>query len=124
MVQAAVLQVAALSDAELVAAVAAVVRQPRVAPADSFVLHAPLELTARAALLPHVAPQARAAARRQIAAIASEFEAFGPGTAPPPHRDLTSLAEAAARLGAAITAGDLDEVDATASMARRTRDWR
>ncbi len=51
-----------LSDAELVAAVAAVVRTPRADPADSFVLHAPLELAARTALLPRVSPGSRAAA--------------------------------------------------------------
>ena len=48
-----------LSDAELIAAVASVVRTPRADPADSFVLHAPLELAARAALLPRVAPGER-----------------------------------------------------------------
>ena len=72
-----------LSDAELIAAVASVVRTPRTDPADSFVLHAPLELAARAALLPRVAPGERSAARAQIAAVATAFEAFGPAT--PPH---------------------------------------
>src|SRR6476659_8087792 len=79
-----------LSDAELIATVASVVRVPRTDPADSFVLHAPLELAARAALLPRVAPGERSTARQQIAAAAS-------------------------RLADSIAAGDLDEVDAVAA---------
>ena len=109
------LSIAALSDAELVASVADVVRTPRADPADSFVLHAPLELAARTALLPRVAPADRAAARDQIAAIASTYEAFGPSAPPQPQRDFDSLERAAKRLGDAIAAGDLDDVDATAA---------
>src|SRR5690349_12065372 len=45
-----------LSDVQLAAHAAATIRVPRAAPADSFVLHAPLELIARAALLPRVRP--------------------------------------------------------------------
>ncbi|HMK11568.1 MAG TPA: hypothetical protein VK461_08315 [Acidimicrobiales bacterium] len=103
------------SDAVLVAAVAAVVREPRVAPADSFVLHAPLELAARLALLPHVAPEHRSAARTRIEEVASTFDAFGPAVDPPPERDFASLADGASRLAGAIASGDLDEVDATAA---------
>ena len=77
-----------LSDAELIAAVASVVRTPRTDPADSFVLHAPLELAARAALLPRVAPGERSKARAQIAAIATAYEAFGPAAPPPRDRTL------------------------------------
>ena len=79
-----------LSDAELIAAVASVVRTPRADPADSFVLHAPLELAARAALLPRVAPGERSKARAQIAAIATAYEAFGPPA--PPRRPHARLA--------------------------------
>jgi hypothetical protein len=104
-----------LSDAELVAAVASVVRTPRADPADSFVLHAPLELAARSALLPRVSPDARAAARAEIAAIATTYEAFGPAAPTPPGRTFDSLEQAATRLGDAISAGDLEDVDATAS---------
>ncbi|MDA3040363.1 MAG: hypothetical protein O3C27_12715, partial [Actinomycetota bacterium] len=60
----------ALSDAQLVAACAAVVSIPRSDPGDSFTLHAPLELIARSALLPQVAEAARPRARRLIAGIA------------------------------------------------------
>ena len=44
-------------DAALVGYVADRVREPREQPADSFVLHAPLELLARTALLPWVSPR-------------------------------------------------------------------
>ena len=47
------------SDRRLAAAVAEVVAVPKEAPADSFVLHAPLELLARVGLLPAVRPEAR-----------------------------------------------------------------
>ena len=104
-----------LSDAELISAVASVVRIPRTDPADSFVLHAPLELAARAALLPRVAPGERSAARAQIAAVATRYDAFGPASPPPREGPFDSLGVAASRLTAAVAAGDLDEVDAVAS---------
>src|SRR5215470_17038567 len=72
------------SDLGLVAEVADVLTTPREDPADSFVLHAPLELVARTALLPFVAPDQRATARGQIVAVGTDFEAFGPAVAPPP----------------------------------------
>ena len=50
---------ASLSDAELCEGVAGLLAVPRRAPADSFVLHAPLELLARTALLPLVHPASR-----------------------------------------------------------------
>jgi hypothetical protein len=103
------------SDAELVAAVASVVRTPRAEPADSFVLHAPLELAARTALLPHVAMGERTSARAQSAAIAANYEAFGPAAPPQPMRAFESLEASAAWLGAALVAGDLDEVDVAAT---------
>jgi hypothetical protein len=65
------------SDARLVAAVVAAITPPKVAAPSSFVLHAPLELLARAALLPHVAPDARGLARRQIAAVAVRYAHAG-----------------------------------------------
>lgn len=103
-----------LSDAGLVAAVADVVRHPRTDPATSFVLHAPLELAARAALLPHVMPDARAEARRRLVELGQAYERAGEPIPEPPARDLGSPAAAADRLRAAIDAGDLPEVDVTA----------
>src|ERR1700675_2002674 len=102
------------SDARLVADVGEVLAVPRAAEADSFVLHAPLELVARAALLPSVPPAHRDQARRQIHAIADDFESFGPPVTEPTSTDFASTAEAATRLVAAIDRGELDDIDAVA----------
>ena len=104
-----------LSDTQLLAAVADVVRQPRVEVADSFVLHAPLELAVRGALLGMVRPAARGRARARIAAIATGLEAFGDAVTPPRPAPYRSSAEGAVALGEAIAAGDLDAVDAAAA---------
>lgn len=104
-----------LSDAELVAAVADVVRRPRHDPADSFVLHAPLELAARAALLPRVSPAARELARSRLVVLATDYEGSDDPIAEPPERDATSAADESTCLVDAITAGDLDAVDASAT---------
>ena len=100
-----------LPDRELAARVARAVAVPRVDPADSFVLHAPLELAARVALLPSVLPEAREAARLRIFAVADQYEAFGPPVATPAAARFDSVAEGAARLMAAIVWGELDDVD-------------
>jgi hypothetical protein len=102
------------SDARLVSQVGDVLAVPRQDQADSFVLHAPLELVARAALLPYVAPAHRAAARRRIEAIADEFEAFGPPVPDPEPTEYDSVDDAAVQLVAAIDRGELDDVDAAA----------
>ncbi len=107
------------SDTELVSAVADELRHPREEPADSFVLHAPLELAARTALLPRVPDLARDAARVRITEIATQYEAFGPAVVDPAPRDFDSPPAAAAALARAIDAGDLDEVDATATALAR-----
>lgn len=99
------------SDTRLVAEVAEVLAVPREDPADSFVLHAPLELVARFALLPWVRPAQRAHARDQIRAIATEFEDFGPAVAAPAADGYDSVEDAAGRLVAAIDRGELDDVD-------------
>jgi hypothetical protein len=109
----------AASDADLVAAVAEVVRIPRREPASSFVLHAPLELAARAALLPRVAPSARRAARQRLIELATRFDRAGEPLDEPSPGDLRSARTAAARLRDAIDAGDLDDVDATATWLAR-----
>jgi hypothetical protein len=98
-------------DHQLVAAAGRVLAVPRAAPADSFVLHAPLELIGRAALLPLVDPDARERARTRIVALSAAFEAAGdpvdaPATVSP--RPLDALAR---ELIAAIGSGDLDAVD-------------
>ena len=67
-----------LTDAELVAAVAAVVARPRRDPADSFVLHAPLELTARARLLERTPPELQEAGRLRLLSIAARYQTHDP----------------------------------------------
>jgi hypothetical protein len=66
----------------LVAECAAGVDVPKAAPPDSFVLHAPLELLARALLLERVPDDARPAARKRIAELAAAYAAAGPPAAP------------------------------------------
>src|ERR1700721_4643712 len=68
---------AGASDAVLIQAVAAAIATPKAQINSSFLLHAPLELLARAWLLPHVPPCAREAARRRIAEIAARYAAEG-----------------------------------------------
>lgn len=72
-----------LPDDELVAAVVAVVAEPREGPADSFVLHAPLELTARArhlAALPPDDDPLRRLARLRLLSIAARYQRHAPAT--------------------------------------------
>ncbi|HEY5155837.1 MAG TPA: hypothetical protein VIJ47_13940, partial [Acidimicrobiales bacterium] len=66
-----------LSDGALTDLVAAAVARPKVAAAGSFVLHAPLELLARAALLPLVEPSARRLARQRIVWLGATYQAAG-----------------------------------------------
>lgn len=99
------------SDRHLAVAVAEVVSRPKQAPADSFVLHAPLELLARIGLLSHVRPSHRASARQRLVWLAAEFAAAGDSVPDPSEVEAQSVDAAAAALVAAISAGDLDDVD-------------
>lgn len=99
------------SDTRLVAGVGEVLAIPRAEPADSFVLHAPLELVARAALLPFVDPAQRDRARHRTTAIATEFEAFGPPVSEPAADGYDSIEAGATALLVAIDRGELDDVD-------------
>lgn len=108
------------ADTELVEAVAAVVRVPRTEPADSFILHAPLELAARTALLSYVRPEHRPGARSWLVALARTFAGSGPPVPEPDASEYDSMPDAATRLVAAIDAGDLDRVDAAAQWLGRT----
>ena len=103
-----------VSDVRLVAEVGAVLTRPRRAPADSFVLHAPLELAARAALLPWVRPDRREDARLRLVALAAGFEAFGEPVAEPSPEHFPSNEAAALQLAGAVQSGDLDAVDVAA----------
>src|SRR6478672_11326802 len=105
-----------LSDRQLVAWAGRHVAVPREAPADSFVLHAPLELAARAALLPFVTPAGRDLARVRLLTLAGAFERSGPAYVPPPSGPAFDRPdEAATALVAAMERGELDDVDAAAS---------
>ena len=121
------------SDSELVASVAAVLAVPRREPPSSFVLHAPLELAARSALLPLIAPHARGKARLRIREIAARYETFEPmdlladadrSDADRAESDRADLAESGAgllaRLGDAISSGDLGDTDRAASAVARS----
>lgn len=103
-------------DATLVAYVADRVRVPRADPADSFVLHAPLELLARTALLPWVAPAGKRAAQLRLLTLLDEFESWTEAELPAPAPDARPDAPAAARgLAAALVAGDLEAADVEAA---------
>ena len=66
-----------LSDARLFDRAAGVVSLPRQEEANSFVLHAPLELMARRLLLPLVPPRLRRAARERLIWVAARYEQAG-----------------------------------------------
>src|SRR5579885_1280290 len=71
------------TDAELVATCAAVLDVPKADPPSSFVLHAPLELLARALLLDLVAPDRRDEARDRLRGLVAEYEAAGAASTTP-----------------------------------------
>lgn len=98
------------SDDELLDLAASLVAEPRVAPADSFALHAPLELLARRGLLGLVDPHRREDARRRLHWVATTFRDTGTPIGPPGHEQPD-----AGRLVDALAAGDLDVVDAQAA---------
>lgn len=109
------------ADAALVSAAAEVVDRPKAAPPDSFVLHAPLELMARAGLLARVAPEDRPAARRRLVWFAATYAAAGPSAEVDDDRLAgTPAAVVAEVLVAAIAAGDLDAAGAAGRALSRT----
>jgi len=111
-----------LSDAELVAACTAVVATPKVAEPDSFVLHAPLEVAARARLLARIEPTARQAARQRLVWVAATYRAAGDDVPPPAARDYGDVEAAALDLARSVSAGDVDRADGAASYLERHAD--
>ncbi len=101
-----------VSDAALVGLAARHLAIPRRDPADSFVLHAPLELLARSELLRHVPPHMRERARQRIGWVAATYDRAAPMVEPTVS---PSGPVSVARLRDALTAGDLDEVDRVTS---------
>ncbi len=108
------------SDARLIASVAERIEIPREAAADSFILHAPLELTARCALLSMVSPAGRCAARERIAEMVPAWEGFGQPMETVPSREFDNARDANTFLADAIAAGDLIGADAAADFLGRT----
>lgn len=102
--------VSTFSDAALVEAVAGAIAPPKRDADTSFLTHAPLELAARAALLPMIAAPARDRARRRIAAIAARYATEGEEIEEPA-REYADASAAAAFLTAAVREGDADEAD-------------
>ena len=108
-----------VSDDRLFDLVADIVGEPRTDPASSFVLHAPLELLARRALLEYVEPARRQSARMRMVTLAADYEAAGAGVPACPVRPFASPAAAVAGLERALDAGDLEGVDDAATWLAR-----
>lgn len=72
-----IVAIAGLSDTQLVQFVGCAISRPKMNGGSSYTLHAPMELLARAALLPMVPPNARSVARMRIAGIAALYAAQG-----------------------------------------------
>lgn len=111
---------AALSDARLARLAVSILSAPldSGSPATSFVLHAPLELLARVALLPRVAPEWRRTARVRILSLVSGYEQAGDRLRPRESPN-TESGRAAIRLRSAIAQGDLNAVDELAPLIAR-----
>jgi hypothetical protein len=102
-------------DARLLEWAAGRIGVPRENPADSFVLHAPLELMARAALLPMLPAAHRDAARERLVWLVATWEGAGAPVRRPLPVSPSSAEEAAAALLKAVDVSDLDEIDRYAS---------
>ena len=103
-----------ISDATLTADAADKIAVPRNAPANSFVLHAPLELLARTALLPYVDAATREQARQRITDVVASFESFEPAEFPARLREFVGVDDAVRHLADAMNANDLDAADEAA----------
>src|SRR5205823_9951272 len=105
-----------LTDAQVFDRAAAAISIPRQEEANSFVLHAPLELMARRLLLPHVPPRLRRPARERMVWVAARYERSGdPVESRPSARAAPDSVEGErSALLAALQDGDLDGVDGAA----------
>ena len=111
-----------LSDAELLRAACRLLSIPRSGEANSFTLHAPLELMARAQLLPLVSAQWREPARQRIARVAAAWSATDRPAEP--SDDTASEVEPLPALTEAVRHGDPETADRAfvALCARRGQD--
>ena len=94
----------------LIQSVAAAIAPPKAQAHSSFLIHAPLELLARAWLLPYVSADKRDDARRRIAEIATRYAGEGAEIEAHP-RDYATVDRALVELLEALRAGDVDTVD-------------
>lgn len=106
--------ISAVSDGRLIAETADRIAVPKVAPADSFVLHAPLELLARAELLEYVHAASRGRAVARVRWLGDKYDDAGEPVEEPAPLDARSIDEVARTLIDALAAGDLDDVDRAA----------
>jgi hypothetical protein len=100
-----------LSDEQLADLVAAAVAHPKVDPPTSFVLHAPLEVLARRALLTAVSPGARTIVRQRLLWVGATYAAAGDEVPPIAGAPVVDLAATVAALTAAVDAGEVEEAD-------------
>ena len=111
-----------MTDAELLRAACQLLSIPCVGAANSFTLHAPLELMARAQLLPLVSAQWRESARQRIVSIAATWSAtVGPSE---PSDDTANDVELLCALTEAVRDGGPETADGAfvALCARRGQD--
>lgn len=87
------------------------ISRPKANGGNSYTLHAPMELLARAALLPLVPPNIRSVARMRIAGIAALYAALGDEIEAPSKTDDT-LPDARNALIAALRDYDAEKADA------------
>ena len=106
---------ASLTDAELIDAVAGVIGRPKIDPADSFILHSPLELLARAALLPMVDEDTREVARRRILWLGATYARAGDEVPEWSSWSGGGPVQALIALESALDTGDVESADAAAA---------
>jgi hypothetical protein len=99
------------SDAHALDAAATTIAVPRVEPGDSFILHAPLELLARAGLLTLVDQRDRDAVLDQMHSIADRYAGWGTALEGPRQHSTAVEADAATVLTAAVANGDAEAAD-------------
>jgi len=105
-----------MTDAARLARAGQQVGAPKIALPNSFILHAPLEFMARAALLAYVEPSGRDAALDRITWLGNTYEAAGDEVSAPDTTGFPwSTAGATARLTAAVSDGDVDGADVAAT---------
>jgi hypothetical protein len=102
---------ASVSDGTLVQSVAAAIARPKIQIDSSFLLHAPLELLARAWHLQHLPPNKREAARRRVAEIAVRYAGSGHEIESRP-KEYPDTDHALSEACTALRTGDADTVDA------------